>query len=62
MKLIIWILVIWIVGSLVYGSIKEGTSWMDPFIAEYKMQFEKHPVATIVVTILVCLLLFKLLF
>ena len=62
LKIIIWILVIWVVISLVQGTIKEGTGWMAPFIAEYKIQLRERPVVTLAVTVIVLFILFKLLF
>lgn len=62
MKTIAWILVIWIVGSLIYGTVNEGTSWLDPLKVEYKYQLKERPLITISVTILVCAILWLILF
>ena len=39
MKIFLWILVIWVIISLIQGTIKEGSGWLAPFVAEYKYQF-----------------------
>lgn len=62
MKTIAWIFVIWIAISLIYGTVKEGSSWLDPFKAEYKYQLRERPLITIIVTILVCVVLWLILF
>lgn len=62
MKIFLWILVIWVIISLIQGTIKEGSGWLAPFVAEYKYQFKERPLVVIVVTIVVVLLLIKLLF
>ena len=45
--------VIWIVLSLIQGSKKEGTSWMDP----YKRRMRDHPVITAILVIIIIALL-----
>ena len=53
MNIIVWVLVIWIVLSLIQGSKKEGTSWMDP----YKRRMRDHPVITAILVIIIIALL-----
>ena len=43
MKIFLWILVIWVIISLIQGTIKEGSGWLAPFVAEYKYQFKERP-------------------
>lgn len=62
MKIVAWILVIWIVVSLVYGTAKDGAGWLEPFKEEYKYQLRERPLITIIVTILIGLILWLILF
>lgn len=54
MKTILWVLVIWIVVSIIHGSIKQGTAWMDPF----KRRIKDHPLITVIIVILALMILF----
>lgn len=61
-KMLAWVVVIWIVVSIVMGIKREGADSIKVIVSEYFYQLEKNPLITIVLTLVVVLILFGILF